>query len=208
MADSSTPTSVPHGMASAGSSDGILGSFVSAIANMIPALENIKATIEESSNAFPRVSSQLNSVNRATESATVEILDVLDSISQNVDAAEAGLKALGALLPNATQPVADTLQSISKTLATTKEKSLSIAMALQVQDITSQQIAGASHMIETVRLELVRLLNNFEGTAAPPQSTNSPLTGHFDTTAKYTGAGDRQAQADLIINQWTTGHHE
>ncbi len=208
MADSSIPSSDPHGIASAETSEGSLGRFVAVIANMIPALENIKSTIEESSNTFPRVSSQLNSVNRATESATVEILDVLDSISQNVDAAEAGVKTLGTLLPNATQPVADTLQSIAKTLATTKEKSLSIAMALQVQDITSQQIAGASHMIESVRLELVRLLSNFEGKSVTPQTVNGPLPGHFDTTAKYSSAADRQAEADLIINQWTTGHHE
>ena len=208
MADLKTLNSVPTGKSSAGNNEGVLGRFVSAIANMIPALESIKATIEESSNAVPRVSSQLNSVNRATESATVEILDVLDSITQNVDAAEAGVKTLGTLLPDAAKPVTDVLQSISQTLATTKEKSLSIAMALQVQDITSQQIAGASHMLESVRLELMRLLNNFEGTAVAPQSLQASLPEHFDTTAKYTSATDRQAQADLIINQWTTGHHE
>lgn len=197
----------PTAPRSADDAEGVVGKFVNAIATMIPALESIKATIEESSNAFPRVSHQLNSVTRATESATVQILDGLDSITQDVDAVQARLKTLGSLLPDPPAPVADVLQSIARTLTTTKEKSMNIAMALQVQDITSQQIAGASHMLETVRLELVRLLGNFEDSAGLQGSSRS-VPGHFDTKAEYTNAADRQAQADLIINQWTSEHHE
>ncbi len=207
MIDPTAPRSVPPGSPAQGISDSLLGRFVFAVSGMLPALETIKTTIEDSSKKIPKVSTQLNNVTQATESATVEILNVLDSISQNVDAAEAGLKTLGNLLPNPASPVSDVLSSISRSLATTKEKSMSIAMALQVQDITSQQIAGVSHMIETVRLELIRILDQFGGdpSARPSAPTRHPT--HFDTEAEYSASTERQDQADLIIKEWTSEHH-
>ena len=39
---------------------------------------------------------------------------------------------------------------------------MNIAMALQVQDIASQQIASVAHTIESVEAQLVRALNRFE----------------------------------------------
>ncbi|HTX99603.1 MAG TPA: hypothetical protein VMG09_06255 [Bacteroidota bacterium] len=187
-----------------GINDGLLSKFVYAVSAMLPALENIKTTIEDSSKKIPKVSTQLSNVSQATESATVEILDVLDTISQNVDAAEAGLKTLGNLLPNPARPVTEVMSSISRSLATTKEKSMSIAMALQVQDITSQQIAGVSHMIESVRVELIRILDQFGGTAVAGPSAPVSTPAHFDIEAEYTVSTERQDQADQIVKQWTS----
>jgi chemotaxis regulatin CheY-phosphate phosphatase CheZ len=191
-----------------GGSNALLEKFVQVISGMIPALENIKLTIEESSGKIPKASDQLTNVTQATETATVEILNVLDSMAQNVADAESGLKKLAALLGNAGQPVAETMASIARSLATTKEKSMNIAMALQVQDITTQQIAGVSHMIESVRLELAHILEQF---GDPTGAQETPLRGqprHFDIDAQFTTSPHRQEQADQIIEQWTNQHHE
>ncbi len=208
MSDPTAPRSSPTGFQAQGISDGLLSKFVYAVSGMLPALETIKTTIEDSSKKIPKVSTQLSNVTQATESATVEILNVLDTISQNVDAAEAGLKTLGSLLPNPATPVSEVMTSISRSLAATKEKSMSIAMALQVQDITSQQIAGVSHMIESVRTELIRILDQFGGGPTAPSNVPVAQPMHFDTEAEYSASTQRQDQADIIIKQWTSEHHE
>jgi len=187
---------------------GLLEKFVLAISGMVPALENIKLAIEESSGKIPKASDQLTNVTQATESATVEILNVLDSMSQNVADAEDGMKRLEVLLANAGEPVAEVMKSIGRSLATTKEKSMSIAMALQVQDITSQQIAGVSHMIESVRVELIRILDQFNESGTGPGEEQPSRPKSFDTEAQYTASPKRQEQADLIIQQWTNQGHD
>ena len=164
---------------------GILGRFVLAVSGLIPSLESIKVKIEESSGKIPKASNQLTSVTAATESATMEILTVLDSMSQNVDEAEVGVKTLRSLLPNAAPSVAEVMEAISQSLATTKEKSMNIAMALQVQDITSQQIAGVSHMIESVRQELTHILNEFDGTSSQSPVIRLAQPKHFDNDAEF-----------------------
>ena len=133
--------------------EGLLGQFMGAIAGLLPALDNIKASIEESSGKIPKASTQLQNVTQATETATVEILNVLDGMSQRVEKAEVGLQKVRssiADLPNLNPEVIAEMDAIRTALNETRDSSMSIAMALQVQDITSQQIASVTHMIESI----------------------------------------------------------
>ncbi len=50
------------------------------VQEVIPLLDEINASIKESTSKMPRASSQLNKVTQATELATTEILDTIDSI--------------------------------------------------------------------------------------------------------------------------------
>lgn len=99
------------------------------------------------------------------------------------------------------------LDSIRQCLAGAKDTSMQIAMALQVQDITSQQIAGVLHLIEEVRLRLVRTLYQVERQTEQlqdqVQSTEKPIAGSFDMNASYSISADRQSSADEVIQQWT-----
>jgi chemotaxis regulatin CheY-phosphate phosphatase CheZ len=174
---------------------------------IIPLLDRIKVSIEESSGAIPKASTQLSSVTQATESATVEILNTLDRMAGRIDAAEAGLDALRiALGPDS--PLQEHIGVIEKVVADTRQDSMSIAMALQVQDITSQQIAGVTQMIEAVRSQLIDVAGQLdreqERQVAPPP----PAAGHFDSNAQYTLTGERQHEADEIIQQWQKVKHE
>jgi len=72
--------------------------------DIIPVLEEINVSIYESANKMPRASSQLNKVSQATELATTEILDSLDSvvsrlnaIDTHFDTATSDLTAIGKL---------------------------------------------------------------------------------------------------------------
>ena len=191
--------------------EGLLGQFMGAIAGLLPALDNIKASIEESSGKIPKASTQLQNVTQATETATVEILNVLDGMSQRVEKAEVGLQKVRSSivdLPNLNPEVIAEMDAIRTALNETRDSSMSIAMALQVQDITSQQIASVTHMIESVRVELIRLLNHFGAVKNVEAHVILSAPKHFDTDAKYTPSGERQEQADIIIQQWTSNGHE
>jgi chemotaxis regulatin CheY-phosphate phosphatase CheZ len=208
MAEQGQHQSAPREQTTADAQEGFLAKLVEALTGLLPLLDNIKISIAESSGKIPKASSQLNSVTQATESATVEILNALDGMSQNLDKAESGITRLRGLLLNTGKSIDretdSVLTEIAETLGKTKESSMGIAMALQVQDITSQQIAGVNHLIEDVRLELMNILGHLGTEGTGEHRAGKPRPVHFDTDAKYSGAGERQEEADMIIQQWTS----
>jgi chemotaxis regulatin CheY-phosphate phosphatase CheZ len=181
-----------------------MNNVVEVLFGIIPVLDQIKQSIEQSTGAIPRVSTQLNNVTQATEMATVEILNVLDRMTGRIEAAET---AVGALRQGSAN-LGESLDSIGKALEDTRMDSMNIAMALQVQDITSQQIAGVSDMIESVRRQLLEALGQLapgEGSAGerPPSQGKS-----FDSDASFTGSGERQMSADEIVKQFKKVDHD
>ena len=179
----------------------VVGDLIQLIRDIVPLLENVRTSIEESSAHIPKASKQLSNVTQATESATVEILNVVDSMTNRISEAEQTLRrikagvdrsnlatrkllaSVGALPPEHRRTLEPLAQAVEQEIADpihaesfrtaedflrlTKEESMSIAIALQVQDITSQQIAGAAQIIESVRGQLSDAMHRFEnGTAA------------------------------------------
>lgn len=219
----------------------IVGSLLGKLQGIIPIIDRIRQSIRESSASIPRASVQLTSVTQATEVATVEILNVVDSMNQSIAHAESALatlreghkhamtfereftEQLEASLSSredngAVQKLHDLwkhrpLSSVDATqihaihdcLAKAREDSMQITLALQVQDITSQQIAGVLHLIETVRLQLVDTLRYAENIEKPEKDTPPVRVSEataFDMNAQYSKSTDRQATADDIIKQW------
>lgn len=79
--------------------------------------------------------------------------------------------------------------------------SMNIAMALQVQDITSQQIESVRHQIESVRMQLSHVVGQYEGKIDNDMPV-VPIKKPFDDEATYTKDESRQADADDIIAQF------
>ncbi len=191
---------------------GVLSDFIEHVRGVIPLLENVKHSIEDSSSRIPKASMQLSKVTEATESATVEILNMVEAVTGQISNSVKDLRGLKQFVSTATQlpgyeEAMQAIASIEKNLSETQDNSMSIAMALQVQDITSQQIAGVSHTIETIRKQLFHALKRFD---EPPQAPGpdqterdaSTVDKHFDGDANFTKAPDRQDLADEIIKQW------
>ena len=220
-----------------------LRQMVDLVASVVPMLDTIRLSIEEGNGQIPRASQQLQNVTQATETATMEILNVLDSMTQKISDAENGLAAvkealvtrqnierqlterLSTLGPDGPDPkqlssltalwtqhqqipgVNDRVGAVEESLAQSKADSINIAMALQVQDITSQQIAGVLDSIEVVRNRLQKALEAVGGTAhAVHQSGVALASGavpkHYDTEAEYTPSGARQESADAVVRAW------
>jgi chemotaxis regulatin CheY-phosphate phosphatase CheZ len=178
--------------------------IVQVLFGIIPVLDQIKQSIEQTTGAIPQASSQLNNVTRATEMATVEILNVLERMTGRIEAAEGEVQRLR----QGTGSTSESLEAIGQALADTRQDSMNIAMALQVQDITSQQIAGVSHMIETVRRQLLEALGQLEPEKGSSAAASRAETGAFDGNASFTGSTERQEDADAIIKQWNKVDHE
>jgi chemotaxis regulatin CheY-phosphate phosphatase CheZ len=217
--------------------------LVGIVSGVMPMLDSIKQMIEDSSGHIPKASQQLHDVTRATEVATMEILNVLDALTQKVTQAEgglaslrqhlrtrreledslgAGLQALAQSSPGSgevarlsslwakyqqTSDVQSALSGIERSLEETKSDSINIAMALQVQDITSQQIAGVVAMIETVRDRLRGIVQSVNGSTSAAsvlvaRGDSSQTPSYFDTDAQFTRSTGRQDAADAIVKEW------
>ncbi|MBI5464695.1 MAG: protein phosphatase CheZ, partial [Ignavibacteriales bacterium] len=203
--------------------------------SLMPVLDNIKNAVENSSSKIPKATEQLSTVTQATESATMEILNLLDDIGRRVEHVQSKLKEikndheakmasigrLSWLLDNVTaeqkaqfpdfetdwKTITDltlhstTLDELTAELGEIHSLSMNIAMALQVQDITSQQIESVRHQIESVRTQLSYVVGQYEGRDVVEEPLD-PVKKAFDADAQYVKDESRQADADDIIAQF------
>ncbi len=203
--------------------------------SLMPVLDNIKNAVENSSSKIPKATEQLSTVTQATESATMEILNLLDDIGRRVEHVQGKLKEIESDLVKKQVSVKNlaglidvltaeqkaqftsfetdwnnitdltlqvkSLEELSSELAEVHSLSMNIAMALQVQDITSQQIESVRHQIESVRAQLSFVVGQYEGR----QVVEEPLDAvkkSFDADAQYSKDESRQSDADDIIAQF------
>ncbi|MBI5472716.1 MAG: protein phosphatase CheZ [Ignavibacteriae bacterium] len=150
----------------------------------------------------------------------------LKSISERQQLAGAALRALAASLPstNGTSAWSEHVTAIEESnrdasticeelagfAKSAKDDIMSISIALQVQDITSQQIAGVSQVIESVREQLSKALSNFEHPIESLADATAPslsVPKVFDHGASYDTSQDRQESADEIIKRWQQEGH-
>lgn len=85
---------------------------------------------------------------------------------------------------------------------TIREKMTQIMMALQVQDITSQQIAAVNHIIESLRDRMTRLVAHPSVGASKDDTVTLESDGTFDLDARYEPTGDHQSVADDLIHSF------
>ncbi len=116
-----------------------------------------------------------------------ELLDKLAEIHEQKDAHLRALKSNAGGLQ-------DSLQDI-------RNKSNDIMISLQVQDITTQQIASVNHLIQSVQDRLANLIDRFKISGAELVSEIQKVDGHtFDPQATYDRSGDAQRDADKVIS--------
>lgn len=208
-----------------------------------PLLDEINASIRESTDKMPAAKSKLETVTEATEMATTEILDLVDSVAfelkmmqkaltrktEGLDAVREAddrlLHLLGSELADERPDLLEEVQRIHRrkqplldeaidhaddeleAVEDVRQKMTQITMSLQVQDITSQQIAAANHIIESLRDRMSRLVDQTNlriEHASPPEaqtrSAEPASDGTFDENARYDPAGDHQSAADALID--------
>lgn len=189
-----------------------------------PLLDEINLSIEENLKKMPTASKQLSKVTEATEMATTEIMDIVDGLvykanllqSNNIKLQE--LYAVKSSDQNAEfQQVFDNSNNIIQSIS---DDSTNIMMSLQVQDITSQQIAAVNHLLETIQAKLSKILVKFQSSELSDMIQGKPSSKEranvsqmhrpiaFDPEAvdSYTNKDTRQNDVDEIFGN--KGHYE
>ncbi|KAF0152316.1 MAG: Cemotaxis phosphatase CheZ [Ignavibacteria bacterium] len=195
----------------------------------IPLLETVNQSIQESTNKLPKAAVQIDSVTNATEVAVTEILDVVDEATSDCVTIISKLESLRTRLdyqkksiqrltekypddPDVKELVANGLNpeviledytSVTALAGKIQAGLMNITISLQVQDITSQQLASANHMMNSIQQKLSSLLydidvKDLKETADDAKiSVSSDLA--FNPEARYDKNHETQAFADLLV---------
>ena len=199
-------------------------------------IDDINASIRESTvKMMPHATSRLESVTQATEMATTEILDLVDSaldrvwklkkrLKESQEPIEAIAKADAQMIrllrrelrdnndlllakvemihhnkKALRRKVSEQIQADVDALDVINEKLNHIMIALQVQDITAQQLAAVNHLIESIRDRMGNLMERL-GSGIKFEEKRVPRRFvAFDPNAKYDKSGNKQRAADELI---------
>jgi chemotaxis regulatin CheY-phosphate phosphatase CheZ len=200
------------------------------VKEIVPLLDVLKSSVESTSEKLPKASLQLNKVTTATELASTEILNIVEGIATRIEQMRAAMDERKATvdellmifagspgpLPsdNATGDARAKLLSLLPSagqysdLENIQNDCTNIMMALQVQDITAQQIASVNELMCSVDDGLNRLLKSFERTSKHDAAKfkHQRLNIVFDTSAEFTRGDERQRMADALVHESRKDH--
>lgn len=207
----------------------MLRSLVGFMNDTVPLLETINRSIAESTSKIPKASMQISSVTSATELATTEILDFTDEISTKVESVKNILIGKMKIDEEKNQELEKifslvTDKNIKKEIEVFKNKydkdtvlenvidelsaissiAYSITLALQIQDITAQQLAAVNHLIQSVQEKLSELIADFDKAEIKDglkEGIEVPAGATFDPNAHYTKSTERQEMADTLVKE-------
>jgi hypothetical protein len=216
------------------------------VQEMAPMLNEMNQSIQDSSSKMPKAVQQLDKVTSATELATNEILDKVDSMlgrleqvntnfnifRERLSAEQTALTGIAGAIEEllALPGVRETLnrmfedekarqkgieiktivddflagkigddlsQNVDSLLQDIQTDAYDIMNALQVQDITTQQIEGAHSMLRSIQERLNHLITQYS--EATPPAISREARAH-DSQAVYDMDGDRQKAVDEMLN--------
>ena len=190
-----------------------------------PLLDEISVSIHENIQRMPKAAKQLSKVTEATETATNEIMDTVDGLVYKSGIISNNLAQIKSLANGDESLTAEQFMRIvnnsEELLKSIKRDSQGIMMALQVQDITSQQIAAVTSILDAVqsrlgkltkRLEILELADIVAVSGADTKQSRSydsgssvatlhrPIAFDPDAVESLSGGTARQAEVDALFS--------
>lgn len=135
----------------------IISDMVDFVRDIKPVLDSINKSIDDNLKKMPSATDKLEKVSQATEVATTEILNVVDGIFAKTDSIQKNMKKIS-LDFDSLKDISDDTIKLSNGI---NDDATSIMMALQVQDITSQQIAAVNHLLEIIQQRLSAIIMQY-----------------------------------------------
>jgi len=208
----------------------VIHSLLDFMKDTVPLLENINKSIAESTTKIPKAKHHIHDVTNATELATTEILDIVDTISDDIKTIDNKINSviekeeiralqLDEIIellddkPEAKSKLVslkeelishEVIRSIQEIISKIKNDAYNITISLQVQDITSQQLAAVNHLIESVQERLSSLIITLGETEIKEMRIENDVTPenvHFDPQASYNKETSRQEMADSLVRE-------
>ncbi len=209
----------------------IIQSLIEFMKEIVPLIENINSSISESTAQMPKAANQINNVTSQTEMATTEILDMVDRITNQIMEVETVFSSFAAgeqrrieikeivkqkyghdtelmgllkeYLDNTDYNTAS--NQVKEILAQTNNDIFQITISLQVQDITTQQLAAVNHLIDSVNHKLSSLIKEIDQSDIKEDikiiQIEVPEGSNFDPNAVYDKSEKRQQNVDKIISE-------
>lgn len=122
-----------------------LGDLFAFLKGIMPLMSEMNNSLQDTAQKLPTATDRIDDVTKATEYATVEILDALDRISASLEA-----------LPNMEQ------KAQNESISTMHEEVANIVNALQFQDITSQKLSHANNILGAIYEKFTSLFASLE----------------------------------------------
>lgn len=126
------------------------------IRDIKPVLENINQSIDDNMKKMPDAKEKLNKITQATENATNEILNVVDGLFMKTAEIQTNLSQI-----NTDDTGKSLIQKSDNLINSITEDATNIMMALQVQDITAQQINAVNSLLTTIQNRLLAILAQY-----------------------------------------------
>ncbi len=193
MGDSATPaTDVSTARPGAGLSAAaqILERGYREITAVLDSLRQSRSLLERATlDKLSHTGSKLREVSSATETAATDILNGIDRANALVDGLDACAET-------------DDREQAAALRANLRDELFAVMGHMQFQDITAQQLAYASAVLDEVEARLAAIAHAFEVPHAskPAEGLEAPATPQtFDPNATTAGREERQATADEII---------
>ena len=207
----------------------IIQNLMDFMKDTVPLLEDINSSLVESTSKIPKASDQINNISSATELATTEILDIVDSISIDMEKIEKSVKEVKVKEEEKLviwEKIKSSITADSSTMGLiqqyeeldsflhlvpnmmdvfqkVKNDVYNITLSLQVQDITAQQLAAVNHLIESVHNKLSLLITDFQHAEikGPIDNSIAVVEGtSFDPNARYQDKKEQQEVIDALVN--------
>lgn len=182
----------------------VIQKLIDFMRNTIPLLENINNSITETTNKIPSATNQIDSVTAATEIATTEILDTVDKILVEINTSKL---IINELINSQNGDIKDSaiekLNLVNASLDSLNQYANNVTISLQVQDITSQQLAAVNYLIQSVQAKLGNLFQDLEDTNIT-QMGNYIDKNVFNENAKYQDTTEQQNMIDQLVTNKTS----
>ncbi|MCK9281797.1 MAG: hypothetical protein M0P71_14315 [Melioribacteraceae bacterium] len=192
----------------------VIQKIIDFMSDIVPLLENVNNSIQDSTSKIPKASNQINSVTSANEIATSEILDIIDDMFVDLSTIKNGLAELK------TDQNSEKIKALNEVVEKIEMDSSRITISLQVQDITSQQLASVNHLIDSVQDKLSSLLSDlgkqqdkpipkFDPNSITGQDSDYALSnGTFNENARYDRSTEKQDLVDTLVLENTKTSQE
>ena len=122
-----------------------LGDLFTFLKKIMPLMSDMNSSLQDSAHKLPTASDRIDDVSKATEYATVEILDTLDRISESLEVLQSLDK-----------------KEQAKSIDTIHDEVANIVNALQFQDITSQKLTHANKILSAIYEKFTFLFASLE----------------------------------------------
>lgn len=193
----------------------ILQNLIDFMNETVPILQNVNDSISESANQMPKAQHHIKDVSNATELVTTEILDKVDissgiiteiekSIDTRLELENKRSEVFGKIKSllngsadsknliteyNRLSKELDDEKPVIRNLKKINDNLFEITLALQVQDITAQQLAAVNHLISAVQEKLASLMTDLGNSDINEElksyEIDAPRDASFNPNAKY-----------------------